>query len=138
MDATVNQEMLPHLTQLTSFQFRIHLHSVARSVWASFLVNNIKLTDMTIEGIVTEETMLYLSSFSGLKKLDLVVIVSEKFKNMFFAEVLPKHVNSLQVLRLGDRLVHLFIPESVFLPLTKSLLAGFRSCQLIEGYFKVS
>jgi hypothetical protein len=112
MDATVDQIVLPHLTRLTSF--RLHIRdrnfSVAQSVWTSFLVNNIKLSDVEIEGSITEETMSYLSSFSGLKRITVDAIYAppgmtlEILKNMLFTVVLPKHVNSLRTLELFDDL----------------------------------
>jgi hypothetical protein len=113
MDATVDQVTLPHLKHLTSFHFRVRDEdiSIARSVWNSFLASNIELSEVAIEGIVTEETMLYLSSCSGLKKLVLNYIkappdkTTDDLKNMLFTEVLRKHVGSLQtleILRDGD------------------------------------
>jgi hypothetical protein len=106
IDATVDQIVLPHLTHLTSFRSRLVLDDfpVAQRVWTSFLVNNVRLSDVEIEGVVTEEMMLYLSSFSGLKRLVLHELntdsdmITENTKNMLFTEVLPKHVNSLQTL----------------------------------------
>jgi hypothetical protein len=103
--------MLPHLTHLTSFHFRVYdttvlgLPSVARSVWSSFLVNKIRLSDVTIEGVITEETIFYLLSFSGLKRLVVNSFTpsrgafADNIKDMLFTEVLLKHVNSLQTLK---------------------------------------
>jgi hypothetical protein len=107
MDAIVDQITLPHLRHLTSFHFQIdddHAF-VAPRVWSSFQSNGIKLTDVSIEGIITEETMLYLSSFSGLKSLILEdveasEVIGEKLKNMLLSEVLPKHANSLETLKI--------------------------------------
>jgi hypothetical protein len=114
MDATVNQSILPHLMQLASFQFYDNDLSVARSVWTSFLVNNVKLSHVEIHGSMTEEMISYLSSFSGLKKLavgGLYVpsdMAMENLKKMLFTAVLPKHVNSLRTLELrGSLLVKL-------------------------------
>jgi hypothetical protein len=108
IDATVDQVTLPHLTRLTSFRLGIRqgYHSVVQSVWTSLIVNHVKLSDVTIDNIITKETMLYLSSFSGLKRLVVEYVIAppdttlEDLKNMFFAEVLPKHVNSLQTLEI--------------------------------------
>jgi hypothetical protein len=109
MDATVDEVTLPHLTQLDSFRFEIEKTntSVARSVWTSFLVNNIKLSDVEIDGIMTEETMSYLLSFSGLRRIAIDVsdysIISTNVKDMFLTDVLQKHVDSLQTLMIcGD------------------------------------
>jgi hypothetical protein len=110
IDATVDEVALPHLTQLTSFQFRLDEENfaIARRVWSSLRVNDIKLSDVEFEGSITEETMQYLSSFSGLKRLVVGVVVAlsdetmEDLKNMFFTAVLPKHVNSLETLDIVD------------------------------------
>jgi hypothetical protein len=113
IDATVNQETVLHLMQLTSFCFYNDNDDppVARSIWTSFLVNNIKLSDVEISGYITKEMISYLSSFSGLKRLvargvrlslDMTV---ENLKNMLITVVLPKHVNSLQTLDIYDGLV---------------------------------
>jgi hypothetical protein len=110
MDATVDQATLPHLTHLTSFGFQVlegNLH-IAQSVWTSLLVHNIKLSDVEIGEIITEETMLYLSSFSGLKRLvvDAVEASSNEtmkhLENILFTVVLPKHVDSLRTLEIFD------------------------------------
>jgi hypothetical protein len=106
MDATVDEVVLPHLMHLASFQFLLldEDFAIAQSVWTSFFVNNVKLSDVDFEGSITEETMLYLSSFSGLKRLTAGYInaptemAMEDLKNMFFTVVLPRHVNSLQTL----------------------------------------
>jgi hypothetical protein len=100
MDATVDQVVLPHLKHLSLFQFFVRDTVIVRSVWTSFLVNNIKLSDVNVEDAITEETMSYLSSFSGLKRLILrpAVKMDENARRMFFAEVLPKHVGSLEML----------------------------------------
>jgi hypothetical protein len=108
MDVTVNQTTLPHLMHLTSFWFRVRdeNYSVARGVWTSFLVHNVKLSDVEIDGIINEETMLYLSSFSGLKRLAVGAIqvppdaTRGNLKNTLFTVVLPKHVNSLRTLEI--------------------------------------
>jgi hypothetical protein len=103
IDATVDQVALPHLTRLTSFTFQVNNPDIAQSVWTSFRINNVKLTDVNIGGIITEETMVYLSSFSGLSKLIVdfgKTLVVERVKKMFFEMVLPKHVQSLQTLRI--------------------------------------
>jgi hypothetical protein len=104
-----------------------------QSVWTSFLVNNIRLTNVEIGGITAKEMML--SSYSGLKRLVLNTVTAhsheilENLENMFFADVIPKHVNSLQTLRIdGDtnkigwnRLI------SLLFSLTESPLTGFPS-----------
>jgi hypothetical protein len=103
MDTAVDQMTLPHLTQLTSFHFRHDDASIVRSVWNSFLVHNVKLTDVEIECTLTEEMVMYLSSFSGLKRLVLIEVESnlKGLGDVFFAEVLPKHVTSLQTLEIA-------------------------------------
>jgi hypothetical protein len=101
MDATVDRVMLPHLKHLTSFRFKTIDVVVAQNVWTSFRINDIKLSDVVIEGIITEETMTYLASFSGLKKLAVHADAHpDNVKNMLFADVLPKHVDSLQMLEI--------------------------------------
>jgi hypothetical protein len=105
MNATVDQLALPHLMHLTSFHFK-HWEdsiSIVQRVWTSFRVNNIKLTEVAIKNVITEETMLYLSSFSGLKRLVLNGTQLDQdpvIHNMLFSEVLPKHVNSLETLEI--------------------------------------
>jgi hypothetical protein len=105
MDATVDQAMVPHLMQLTSFRFYNRNLSVSRSVWTTFLVNNIKLSDVEIGGYIAEEMISYLSSFSGLKRLVVGGVhhppdtTVENLKNSLFMVVL-KHVNSLQTLEI--------------------------------------
>jgi hypothetical protein len=101
IDATIDQITLPHLTNLTSFKFRVKDEdaSIAQSVWTSFMVNNIKLSDVEIGGSIIEEAIAYLSSFSGLKRLAVPQgITTRNLENTFFAEVLPNHVNSLEIL----------------------------------------
>jgi hypothetical protein len=105
IDATVDKVVLPHLTYLTSFQSILHLLRdipIVQSIWTSLLVNNVKLSEVTISGTVTDETMLFLSSFSGLKRLAVQSTTRGNFENMFFAEVLPKHVSSLQSLEISN------------------------------------
>jgi hypothetical protein len=108
MDATVDQVTLRHLTRLDSFYFEIDERriSVAQSVWTSFLVNHVKLSDVEINGIMTEETVSYLLSFSGLKRIAMDVndysTTSEDIRKMFLTDVLPKHVDSLQTLKIMD------------------------------------
>jgi hypothetical protein len=98
MDTTVNQMTLPHLTHLTSFWLGVDDEDLSARVWASFLANNIKLYDVVLHcDYMTKEMMACLSSFSGLKKL--VGSVGD-MGYMLFAEVLPKHVDSLQTLHL--------------------------------------
>jgi hypothetical protein len=105
MDATVDPETLPHLTRLDSFNFQFDEDDLS-GVWTTFLVNNIKLSDVEIQGIITEEIVSYLLSFSGLKRLAISVenysIAPENVKDMFLMDVLPKHVDSLQTLRILD------------------------------------
>jgi hypothetical protein len=101
INATVDQVTLPHLMQLTSFDFRVADADIAQSVWTSFRVNNIKLSNVKVGGVVTEETMVYLSSFSGLNKLNVDLedsVSTEKVKKRLFEVVLPKHVQSLHTL----------------------------------------
>jgi hypothetical protein len=105
MNATVDQVALPHLMHLTSFHFKHWEDSIstAKSVWTSFRVNNIKLTEVAIRSTITEEAMLYLSSFSGLKRLVLNGTQPDQdsvIHNTLFLEVLPKHVNSLETLEI--------------------------------------
>jgi hypothetical protein len=107
MDATVDQVVLPHLTKLTSFQFEARDTdlSVCQRFWTSLLANRVKLSEVVLKGTITQEAILYLLSFSGLRRLDVEFVEAplgmelEPFKNMFFAEVLPKHAESLQTLR---------------------------------------
>jgi hypothetical protein len=128
MDATVNQETLPHLMHLSSFWFQAPHggHSVAQSVWTSFLVHNIKLSDVEISGIITEETMLYLSSFSGLKRLVVGAVVvhpdviMKNLENMLFTAVLPKHVNSLQTLKITGDGEKQWVERPIILPVLLS------------------
>jgi hypothetical protein len=104
IDATVDQVVLPHLMYLTSFQsvvLRVEDIPIVQSIWTSLLVNNVKLSEVVIRGFITKETMLFLLSFSGLKRLAVEYAVQGNLDNMFFAEVLPKHVSSLQTLS-GD------------------------------------
>jgi hypothetical protein len=121
MDVTMDQVTLPHLTHLTSFEFdaRDMHHS---SAWTSFWVNNIKLSDVDIGGIKTNEAMLYLSSFSGLKRLVVgsVPHTMKSLKDIFFERVLPKHANSLQILELIDWVGQPIIPIPVGFSLTMS------------------
>jgi hypothetical protein len=108
VDATLDQVTLPHLTMLTSFAFDVFDEDVfiVQTVWNSFLVNNIKLSDVGICREVSMETMLYLLSLSGLKSLRVGIMypppdmTGEDLENMLFEEVLPKHANSLEVLKL--------------------------------------
>jgi hypothetical protein len=104
IDATIDQFTLPHLTNLISFGSNIREDSfTARSIWTSFMVNHIELSDVVIEGIITEEAMAYLSSFSGLKRLTVYPSATTRnLEAMLFAEVLPNHVNSLQELKIWD------------------------------------
>jgi hypothetical protein len=110
IDATVDQVTLPHLTNLTSFrsQLRYRDLSIARNVWTSLLVNSIQLSDVTIGSTIAEEMLIYLSSFSGLKRLIVQSLISppkvtrEYLKNKMLSEVIPKHANSLQVLEIYD------------------------------------
>jgi hypothetical protein len=105
IDATVDQMTLPHLTHLTSLQFYVKKEelSIARKVWTSLQINNVKLSDVSIEGIVTKETISYLSSFSGLKRLVVRCpaaspdVTLKDLENMLISKVLPRHINSLQV-----------------------------------------
>jgi hypothetical protein len=107
MDATVDQVTLPHLTKLISFRFEARKwdFSASQSTWSSLLANRINLSEVALEGTISQEALLYLSSFSGLRWLDVEFVEAppgmtlEPFKNMLFAEVLPKHVESLQTLR---------------------------------------
>jgi hypothetical protein len=72
-----------------------------RSVFTSFLANNIELSDVGISGDMTEEMMVYLSLFSGLKRLFVAPnSIPWNFENMLFAEILPNHVDSLQSLEI--------------------------------------
>jgi hypothetical protein len=120
MDATVDEETLPHLTHLSSFRFGIdeaHL-AVTQSVWDSWLVNNITLSDVFINGSITNETISYLSSFSGLKSLAVRSAIStdethDYLKYRFFTEVLPKHADSLQELGINPWVEHLFLSMSL-------------------------
>jgi hypothetical protein len=106
MDATVDQVVLPHLRQLTSFEFTATELQFSRRTWTSFLDHNVKLLKVEITEIITEETMIYLSSFSGLVSLvmnglspSLDTIEEDVYlKDMLLTTVLPKHVNSLQTL----------------------------------------
>jgi hypothetical protein len=110
IDATVDQVTLPHLMHLTTFHFYVSTRnlSVAQSVWNSLRVNNVKLLDVTV-GTITRETMLYLSSFSGLKSLVMRSVVTppeptlENIKDILFSEVLSKHANSLQTLEIPTK-----------------------------------
>jgi hypothetical protein len=111
-NATLDKTMLPHLTQLTSFHLEVRDGDVSavRSIWTSFLASGIKLTEVVLEGIVTEEATQYLSSYSGLTRLNVerihvpLGVSKEHLRNIFFMEVLPKHVDSLQDLWIfGDR-----------------------------------
>jgi hypothetical protein len=106
IDATVTRTMLPHLTHLASFEFQVDDEDLAACVWTNFLDNKIKLSDVVIRGAITGETVLYLASFSGLKRLSVSRTVdpdlAEEIENMLFAEVLPKHVDSLQTLEIMD------------------------------------
>jgi Leucine-rich repeat (LRR) protein len=100
IDATVTKATLPHLTHLTSFEFQVNEEDLAARIWTSFRVNNIRLSDVAIRVPVTKEAILYLSSFSGLKRLVVDFFSEESLDSMLFAEVLPKHVNSLQTLHI--------------------------------------
>jgi hypothetical protein len=110
MDATVDQVTLPHLKKLTSFQFEVldRQIPIAQSTWASFLANNIELSHVEIYEVVTEETMFYLSSLSGLRRLEIGNTIApqdttmEKLRDMFFTGVLPKHTQTLRTLHLAD------------------------------------
>jgi hypothetical protein len=133
IDAAVDQVTLPHLTQLTSFRFNIYegVPFITRSVWTSLLVNNVTLSDVTIGNVITKETMLHLSSFTGLKRLDVIPFTAppdmtlESLENMFFTEVLPKHVNSLEVLMIAfDQWVKFLLLFSAFF--SPSLIASGR------------
>jgi hypothetical protein len=106
IDVTVNQLTLPHLTHLTSFDFQVVEGVLAARVWTSFLAHNIKLSDVVIRDTVTKEAILYLSSFSGLKKLAVLCFVEESLKSTLLAEVLPKHVNSLRTLEIPGWVNH--------------------------------
>jgi hypothetical protein len=108
INATMDQVTLPHLMHLTSFHFQDRTldHSVAQSVWTSFLANNIKLSHVKTNVGMTEEMLLYLSSWSGLKKFDLDDTEEAEVENLsdrLFEEVIPKHINSLQSLRIVCR-----------------------------------
>jgi hypothetical protein len=118
VNTSVDQVTLPHLTHLTSFQCIVRNEdvSVARSVWTSFLINNVRLTDVVIEGIITEETMLYLVVNFIESSLD---VRAETLKNMFFSLVLPRHTDSLQTLKIlgvsGDEWARSLYCHSVLL-----------------------
>jgi hypothetical protein len=72
------------------------------------LVNGIQLSEVPLRGIITEDAMLYLSSISGLKTLDIDFIelpqgkTLESFIRTLFEEVLLRHVDTLQKLRIRD------------------------------------
>jgi hypothetical protein len=126
VDATVDQRSLPHLKHLTSFHFRVYDEEISRSVWTSLYDNNIKLTDVAIAGFITEETMLYLSSFSGLKRLVTENMAANSTRecptNALCAEVLPKHVDSLDELVFDDGVKFLLSVPHVL----SSLTGGYR------------
>jgi hypothetical protein len=115
IDATVYEVTLPHLAHLTTFRFYVDFNpSIAQSVWTGLRINNVKLSNITV-GEITRETMLYLSSFSGLKSLAVYSVSEEDLENMMFTEVLPRHVNSLEVLKLEDWVKLPLILSFVFL-----------------------
>jgi hypothetical protein len=120
MDATVNQVILPHLTHLASFDLELEGEDlpIAQSTWNSLLVNNFKLSVVAIRGHMTKEAILFLSSFSGLKRIIVEYFGEgeESVKSMFFSEVLPKHVNTLRMLELTDWVGHLVIPFLLLSP----------------------
>jgi Leucine-rich repeat (LRR) protein len=126
IDATMNELTLPHLTHLTSFKFEVREldFTTVQSVWDSLLANDVELSDVFIDGYVTPETISYLSSFSGLKRLAMGNIITppdmtlEIFKNRLFEEVLPKHINSLQELVIPNN--HQWV-KTLFFRVTSSL-----------------
>jgi hypothetical protein len=137
MDVTLDEVVLPHLRQLTSFRFTGHRLQAAHRVWTSFLVHNVKLLRVFIDEIRTEEMINYLSSFSGLKSLVVIDISvdatsSEGYlKDMLLSTILPKHVNSLQTLAIfHSKWVKLtFILFHVIHSLTRSMaLTDYGSC----------
>jgi hypothetical protein len=107
LDATANQVTVQNLMRLNSFLFCNTNPSITRSVWTSFLVNDVELSDVEIIGHVNEEAISYLSSFSGLRRfaVDIVYVPPDvTMENLLFT-VLPKRVNSLQTLELHGVLV---------------------------------
>jgi hypothetical protein len=119
IDATVTQVTLPHLRHLTSFEFDSIDEDLSRRVWTSFRFNNIRLSDVVIRGFIIKEAMLYLSSFSGLKRL-IVGGAIGRLENILFVDVLPKHVNSLRMLDLQDWVGHPIMPSLFAFSLTSS------------------
>jgi hypothetical protein len=112
MDATIDQVTLPHLAKLTSFQFEVRDEDIhlSRRFWTSLLINGVQLPEVLLVGIITEEALLYLSSISGLKALDVRFVspppgkTLEPFRRMLFVDVLPRHIGTLEKLRiLGGR-----------------------------------
>jgi hypothetical protein len=118
INATLDQRTLPHLACLNSFEFAAENEDISQETWRTFLVHKIKLSRVAINGFVTKETMLYLSSFSGLRQLKFGLpwnVDRTELEHMFYEEVLPKHSGSLEELDLTSdlhgqcvKLTHLF------------------------------
>jgi hypothetical protein len=109
VEATLDRVILPHLMWLTSIRVHCISSVLAQRVWPSFRANPIKVADVEVSGFVTEDAMLYLSSFSGLKRLQVYLglydIDDERhlgIRKLLLEEVLPKHVNSLESLTVRD------------------------------------
>jgi hypothetical protein len=131
--------ILPHLTRLTSIKVYCTSERLAQNMWSSFRANPIKVPNVEISGFVTEDTMQYLSSFSGLKQLHIyfgVDIVEDeglrRIREMLLEEVLQKHVNALESLTVVDHFCPwVTLPYFSFCILLFTdflLLAGSESC----------
>jgi hypothetical protein len=138
-DVTLDRVILPHLTRLTSIKVYCTSERLAQNMWSSFRANPIKVPNVEISGFVTEDTMQYLSSFSGLKQLHIyfgVDIVEDeglrRIREMLLEEVLQKHVNALESLTVVDHFCPwVTLPYFSFCILLFTdflLLAGSESC----------
>jgi len=106
---------LPHLHQLNSLELicmqhrflpeELHYYGYPRGIWSTFIESEIQLEEL-VHNTTTPLLFDYLSSYSGLKKLDLSVSTftnassSDEAATRFFNDVLSRHVETLESLSL--------------------------------------
>jgi len=83
----------------------LHYYGYPRGIWSTFIESEIQLEEL-VHNTTTPLLFDYLSSYSGLKKLDLSVSTftnassSDEAATRFFNDVLSRHVETLESLSL--------------------------------------
>ena len=112
----INKFTLPHLRQLTSLELICRQHGDLdwgldcdyghpRDIWSTFTGSGIQLEEL-VHNTTNTSLLDYLSSYSGLKKLELSVSPStnasssDETATRFFSDVLPRHLVTLESLNL--------------------------------------